>query len=123
MAGSARDFLKFLSAVQSGGAPILKPSTARQMMSNQIGALRLTSVYRPALGFGFGGAVLMDAALGGTPQAAGTWQWGGVYGHHWYVDPVNRLTVVAMTNTALEGFNGRFVGELMEAVYSSAAAS
>lgn len=119
MAGTARDFLTFLAAVQSGGAPILTPATARQMMSNQIGPLRLTSVDQPAWGFGFGGAVLVEPAPGGTPQAPGTWQWGGVYGHHWYVDPVNQLTVVAMTNTALEGFNGRFVGELMEAVYGA----
>jgi CubicO group peptidase (beta-lactamase class C family) len=117
MAGTARDFLELLSAVQSGGAPILKPATARQMMTNQIDGLRLTSVNDPAWGFGFGGAVLMDSAQAGTPQGTGTWQWGGVYGHHWYVDPVNRLTVVAMTNTALEGFNGRFVGDLMKAVY------
>jgi CubicO group peptidase (beta-lactamase class C family) len=117
MAGTARDFHKFLAALHSGGAPILQPTTAREMMRNQIGALRLTSLQQPALGFGFGGAVLMDSALARTPQAGGTWQWGGVYGHHWYVDPVNRLTVVAMTNTTLEGFVGGFVGELMQAVY------
>jgi CubicO group peptidase (beta-lactamase class C family) len=117
MAGTARDFLSLLTALQSDRNPILKPTTARQMMTNQIGPLRLTAVQQPALGFGFGGAVLMDSALAGTPQATGTWNWGGVYGHHWYVDPVNRLTVVAMTNTALEGMIGGFVGELMEAVY------
>jgi len=117
MAGTARDFLTLLTALQSDRAPILKPTTVRQMMSNQIGALRLTAFQQPALGFGFGGAVLMDSALAGTPQATGTWQWGGVYGHHWYVDPVNRVTVVAMTNTALEGMVGGFVGELMAAVY------
>ncbi|HEU4689307.1 MAG TPA: serine hydrolase domain-containing protein [Vicinamibacterales bacterium] len=116
MAGTARDFLKFLAALQSDGA-LLKPSTTRQMMSNQIGALRLTSVRQPASAFGFGGAVLMDPALAGTPQGEGTWNWGGVYGHHWYVDPVNRLTVIALTNTALEGMVGGFVGELMNAVY------
>jgi hypothetical protein len=32
-------------------------------------------------------------------------------------DPVNRVTVVAMTNTALEGMLGGFVSELMKAVY------
>jgi CubicO group peptidase (beta-lactamase class C family) len=118
MAGTARDFLTLLTSLQSDRAPILKPTTVRQMMSNQIGALRLTAFQQPALGFGFGGAVLMEPALAGTPQAAGTWQWGGVYGHHWYVDPVNRLTVIAMTNTALEGMVGAFVGELMKAVYA-----
>lgn len=117
MAGTPRDLLELLTAVHSGGAPILKPETARQMVTNQIGGLRLTSVSQPAWGFGFGGAVLMDSTLAGTPQGAGTWQWGGVYGHNWYVDPVSRLTVVAMTNTVLEGFNGRFVGDLMQAVY------
>jgi CubicO group peptidase (beta-lactamase class C family) len=118
MAGTAREFLELLTALQSDRPPILKPTTVRQMMSNQIGALRLTTVQQPAWGFGFGGAVLVDSAAGGTPQAAGTWQWGGVYGHHWYVDPVNRLTVVAMTNTALEGMIGSFVGDLMGAVYA-----
>jgi CubicO group peptidase (beta-lactamase class C family) len=117
MAGTARDFQKLMTALQSDGAPVLKPETARQMRSNQIGALRLTAVQQPAWGFGFGGAVLMESVAAGTPQAAGTWQWGGVYGHHWYVDPVNRLTVIALTNTALEGMAGGFVAELMEAVY------
>ena len=119
MAGTARDFLRLLTALQSDGT-FLKPATARQMMSNQIGALRITTDPRPAWGFGFGGAVLMDPTLAATPQAAGTWNWGGAYGHHWYVDPVNRLTLVAMTNTALEGMVGGFVGELREAVYGGA---
>lgn len=117
MAGTAADFLGFLAALQSGGGPILRPASTRQMMANQIGALRITTDEKPAWGFGFGGAVLMDAALAGTPQGLGTWKWGGVYGHHWFVDPVNRLTVIALTNTAIEGMAGGFVGQLMTAVY------
>ena len=119
MAGTAGDFMKLLAALQSDDGPILKPTSTHQMMSNQIGALRITTEEKPAWGFGFGGAVLMDAALAGTPQAAGTWKWGGVYGQHWYIDPVNRLTVIAMTNTAIEGMVGGFVGKLMSAVYGS----
>ena len=119
MAGTAGDFLKFLVALQTDSA-LLKPATARQMMSNQIGALRITTEPKPAWGFGFGGAVLMDSTMAETPQAEGTWKWGGAYGHHWYVDPVNRLTVVALTNTTLEGMVGGFVGELREAVYGGA---
>ena len=117
MAGTAGDFLKFLAALLSGGNPILKSTTVRQMMSNQSGALRTTTEQTPSWGFGFGGSVLMDPALAGTPQAAGTWKWGGVYGHHWYIDPANRLTVIALTNTALEGMVGGFVGDLRAAVY------
>jgi len=117
MAGTAGDLLKLLTALGSGGAPILQPTSTRQMMTNQIGALRITTEEKPAWGFGFGGAVLMDAALAGTPQGLGTWKWGGVYGHHWYVDPVNGLTVIATTSTAIEGMAGGFVGQLMAAVY------
>ena len=119
MAGTAGDLLRLLAALQSGGAPILQPASTRQMMTNQIGALRITTEEKPAWGFGFGGAVLMDAALAGTPQGLGTWKWGGVYGHHWYVDPVSRLTVIATTGTAIEGMVGGFVGQLMAAVYGS----
>ncbi len=117
MAGTAGDFLTFLEAVRQGGAPILKPESARAMMSNQIGALRVLFEPVPAWGFGFGGAVLVDPQLADTPQSAGTWKWGGVYGHHWFVDPVKRLTVVALTNTAFEGTMGRFADELLRAVY------
>jgi CubicO group peptidase (beta-lactamase class C family) len=41
------------------------------------------------------------------------------YGHHWYVDRQNRLTVVALSNTAIEGMVGGFVGELRNAVYGN----
>jgi CubicO group peptidase (beta-lactamase class C family) len=117
LAGTAGDLLIFLEAIRSGGGAILTPQSAGAMMSNQIGALRITTETTPSWGFGFGGAVLMDRELAGTPQANGTWKWGGVYGHHWYVDPVNRLTVVALTNTAIEGMAGGFVAELRSAVY------
>lgn len=33
----------------------------------------------PGWGFGFGGAVLVDAALAATPQNNGTMQWGRVW--------------------------------------------
>jgi CubicO group peptidase (beta-lactamase class C family) len=119
MAGTATDFLRFLEAVRQGGAPVLSKDAAGAMMTNQIGALRINVEPTPASGFGFGGAVLLDRELAGTPQAAGTWRWGGVYGHHWYVDPVNRLTVVALSNTAIEGMAGKYVTELRDAVYDA----
>lgn len=117
MAGTATDFIRFLEAIRQGGAPILEPASAAAMMSNQIGDLRLNTEPTPSWGFGFGGAVLMDRHLAGVPQANGTWKWGGVYGHHWYVDPSRRLTVTALTNTAVEGLFGKFPEELMAAVY------
>ena len=119
MAGTATDFMSFLETIRQGGGAILNPQSTHSMMSNQIGALRINLELTPSWGFGFGGAVLMDPALAGVPQSAGTWKWGGVYGHHWYVDPQRRLTVAALSNTTAEGMAGDFVGALRDAVYAT----
>ena len=63
----------------------------------------------PGWAFGFGASILTDPAAAQTPQSPGTFGWGGVWGHTWFVDPVRRLSVVSLTNTALEGMMGRYV--------------
>lgn len=115
MAGTAQDVLIFLEAVRKGGSPILKPGTVKLMMADQVGPQAQTQ--GPGWGFGFGWAVLTDPQLAGTPQAKGTIQWGGAYGHSWFVDPAHGLTVVALTNTAFEGMSGDFPRQIRDAVY------
>lgn len=117
MVGTATDFLTFLETLRRGGDPILTADSVNEMMSNQIGPLRINVESTPSWGFGFGGAVLMDPIMAQVPQGVGTWKWGGVYGHHWYIDPQNGLTVVALSNTALEGMVGGFVTGLTESIY------
>jgi len=115
MAGTARDVLTFLEAIRKGSSPILKSETVAQMMADQVGPEAQTQ--GPGWGFGFGWAVLADPEPAGTPQAKGTIQWGGAYGHSWFVDPANGLTVVALTNTAFEGMSGDFPRRIRHAVY------
>lgn len=115
MAGTAQDILVFLEAIRKSGAPILKPETVRQMMADQVGPQAQTQ--GPGWGFGYGWAVLVDPQLAGTPQGKGTIQWGGAYGHNWFVDPARRLSVVALTNTAVEGMSGAYPREVRDAVY------
>jgi len=115
MAGTAHDVLTFLEAIRKGGSPILKPETVEQMMADQVGPQAQTQ--GPGWGFGYGWAVLADPGPAGTPQAKGTIQWGGAYGHSWFVDPANGLTVVALTNTAFEGMSGDFPRQIRDAVY------
>ena len=116
MVGTAPDVMRLLEAVRTGGKPILKAATAESMMRNQIGSVVGPG---PGVGFGFGGAVVVDPATAHTPQSPGTWQWGGVYGHNWFVDPTRKLTVVAFTNTAPEGLFGKFSTDLRDAVYEN----
>lgn len=116
MVGTAPDVMRLLETIRTGGKPILSKATTVSMMSNQIGSL---TGPQPGIGFGFGGAVVVDPAAAKTPQSSGTWQWGGVYGHTWFVDPTRKLTVVAFTDTALEGLWGKFPTDVRDAVYES----
>jgi CubicO group peptidase (beta-lactamase class C family) len=120
MIGSAPNVLRLLEAVRKGGQPILSTATAASMMRDQLGSLVGPG---PGNGFGFGGSIVVDPAAARTCQSAGTWSWGGVYGHTWFVDPARKVTVVALTNTALEGMAGKFPGEIRDAVCEAIPAS
>jgi CubicO group peptidase (beta-lactamase class C family) len=115
MAGTAGDFLTFLEALRRGGEGLLRPDTVRMMTSNAIGDLPM--LMGPGWGFGLGVAVLKDPVAANVSQGPGTWRWGGVYGHHWFVDPKHELSVVVLTNTALVGMIGEFPDALGRALY------
>jgi CubicO group peptidase (beta-lactamase class C family) len=114
MAGTAGDVLALLEAVRTGGAPVIGPASVAALTTNAIGDLDLGD---PSAGFGLGVSVLKDPPPAGTPQPPGTWQWGGVYGHSWFVDPQRGVTVVILTNTAVAGMAGAFPEAVRDAVY------
>jgi len=116
MIGSAPDVLRLLEAVRKGGAPVLSKATTDEMFRNQIAGL---PGMQPGVGFGFGGALVVDPATAKTSQSAGTMYWGGVYGHSWSVDPAKKITIVALTNTAPDGMAGKFPDGISGAVYAA----
>lgn len=118
MSGAALDVARFLDAVRAGGSPMVSQPTAAAMLSNQIGALRVLFDPTGSTAFGFGGAVVLNPAATGSPLSPGTWQWGGVWGHSWFVDPARRMTIVNLTNTMLEGMNGRLPRDVQIAATS-----
>ena len=63
--------------------------------------------------------MLLDPQAAQAPQGRGTWLWGGVYGHSWFVDPGAQVSCVLLTNTALEGMSGRLTVDLRNAVYET----
>ncbi|NBJ34857.1 serine hydrolase [Serratia fonticola] len=115
MVGDADDVLRLVETLRNGSDGVLQPETAALMRQPHVGAQ--AEIQGPGWGFGFGGAVLVDAALAATPQNNGTMQWGGVYGHSWFYDPVAQLSVVALTNTAIEGMSGLYPVQIRDAVY------
>ncbi|MDX8524824.1 serine hydrolase domain-containing protein [Mesorhizobium sp. MSK_1335] len=114
MNGTAGDVLKLLETLRKGGGPVIRRETARAMTADAIVGIETT---RPGWGWGLGFAVLRDPAAAQTPQAVGTWRWGGVYGHSWFVDPTRDLTVVLLTNTAIAGMAGAFPDAVRDAIY------
>ena len=115
MNGKALDIVRMLDAIRAGGAPILSKETTQQMMSNQVGPLRILFDPTGNTAFGFGGSILLNPAASGSALSAGSWPWGGVWGHSWFVDPTRKLTIVNLTNTTLEGMAGQLPGDVQRA--------
>jgi len=119
MLGTAGDTLRLLETLRRGGAPIAPEALVAEMGRDQIGGLPVTGW--PGWGHGLGFSVLRDPKVAGTPESPGTWRWGGAYGHSWFVDTKEKLSVVAFTNTAFEGMSGggRFPQDLCRAIYGA----
>ncbi|WNG37742.1 beta-lactamase family protein [Archangium violaceum] len=117
MVGTAGDYLKFLEALRTGGTSVLKADTVAQLVTDQVGPQAASA--GPGWGFGLGVGVLVDPVTAKSPQSAGTFHWMGAYGHNWFVDPKQGLTVIVLTNTTFEGMWGAFPVAVRDAVYDA----
>jgi CubicO group peptidase (beta-lactamase class C family) len=117
MAGTGPDFMTLIEALRTGGGPILSRETVATGLANQTSQLK--QAQGPGWGFSYFGAWLDDPALAGSPAARGTNRWGGIYGHNWFLDPENGLSVVSMSNTGIEGCDGPFKDQVRDAVYAA----
>ncbi|MDL2399887.1 serine hydrolase domain-containing protein [Rhizobium mayense] len=117
MAGTASDILAILEAIRKDGTPLLNADTVKTMVTDQAGGHMQTQ--QAGFGFGYGWSVVTDPVAAQAPFSKGTIKWGGVYGHSWFVDPQKKLTVVALTNTAIEGMWGQFTIDLRDAIYAA----
>lgn len=113
MATTAADFLGFLESMLHGGGPVLTPATAANALRNQMGFER-----EPGQAFSFLGSYTIDPNRAGHPWAAGTNNWGGIYGHVWSIDPINRISMVSLSNTAFYGGELEYPRALRRAVYT-----
>ncbi|MES2046256.1 MAG: serine hydrolase domain-containing protein [Pseudomonadota bacterium] len=128
---SARDYDRFLHALQNygtlDGVRVLKPETARLMMSNLLpagvtfGGVAATTggtTAGPKMGFGAGGSVYLEDAPGGGSK--GTYGWGGAAGTIAYVDPVRHIRGTVMVNY-FPGERWGLRSEVVPALFADAA--
>ena len=120
MAGTVGDFCQLLESLRTGQL-FDHAETRAQAFSNL--TPQLPFAVSPGWQFSPLGAWLASPAEAASPCGAGTVRWGGIYGHSWFIDPAAELTVVAMTNTGLEGSDGAWPLAIRDAFYPGASVS
>ncbi|MXO89884.1 serine hydrolase domain-containing protein [Pontixanthobacter aquaemixtae] len=107
---TASDYNRFctmlLNKGQFEGGQIIAPKTLDLMTANHLpGGADLTEMSQSLFseannagtGFGLGFAVVVDPARTLMPASMGEFYWGGAYSTAFFVDPVERITMVFMT--------------------------
>lgn len=110
LVSTSRDYTRFTWMLLNGGeydgARLLSPRTVRLMTRNHLpGGVDLQAYGRPlfaevrydGVGFGLGFATLLDPAVAKVAGNAGEFNWGGLASTAFWVDPVDEITVVFMT--------------------------
>jgi CubicO group peptidase (beta-lactamase class C family) len=105
--GTAQDYLAFLRMLlnegRHGGITLLKPETVRMMQAEQLGGLPVTRMTTLAphdshdiepffgldVGWNLAGMLMREAGPNGRPP--GSWGWGGLANCYFWVDPINRV--------------------------------
>ena len=100
LVSSARDFMRFGAMLLGGGAldgvRVLRPETARLMVSDLLPNGLFGRSGSGARGFGAGGAVVLPGDTS-TLGAPGSFGGGGAAGTIWTLDPANRLVWLFMS--------------------------
>jgi len=115
MLSTADDYLVLLEALREGGGVLLSKVLIGEMAAIQTGDLQLQGW--PGRGFGLGFTVLRDPQAADSPESIGTWRLHSACGHSWFVDPLKRLSGVALTNTAGNTTDSALAVLLRNAVY------
>jgi CubicO group peptidase (beta-lactamase class C family) len=110
LVSTTRDYTRFswmlLSGGELDGARLLSPRTVRYMTRNHLpgnadlqrfGRQLFAETRYDGVGFGLGFAVMVDAAAAKTIASEGEFNWGGMASTAFWVDPVEDLTAVFMT--------------------------
>jgi CubicO group peptidase (beta-lactamase class C family) len=110
LASSVADYHRFCRMLLNGGAldgvQIISPKTLELMTANHLpGGQDLTQMSKSlfseaemaGIGFGLGFATTIDSAATLTPCSTGDFYWGGMYSTAFFVDPVEDIIMIFMT--------------------------
>ncbi|MEN9316745.1 MAG: hypothetical protein RIS35_3138, partial [Pseudomonadota bacterium] len=85
------DMIALIRSLIPGGPTILRTETIERMMQNQLPEgtfIRFPTIGEAkGKGFGLGGAVTVAASSIDPPDSISEFQWGGIAGTHWWINP------------------------------------
>tara|TARA_R110002110_G_scaffold68424_29_gene185195 strand:- start:13 stop:1218 length:1206 start_codon:yes stop_codon:yes gene_type:complete len=104
LVGTIDDYLKFAEMLRTGGQGLLSPHTLSFMMRNHLtgdiaslGPSSFAEQPMEGMGFGLGGAVVLDPGRARVPGSVGDFSWGGMASTFFWVDRTLDLSVVFFT--------------------------
>lgn len=108
LVGTIDDYMKFVEMLRRGGTcdggRLLSPETLRFMMRNHLpgeiasmGPQSFAEQPMEGMGFGLGGAVVLDPARARCAGHVGDFSWGGMASTFFWMDPVADMSVVFFT--------------------------
>jgi CubicO group peptidase (beta-lactamase class C family) len=101
LTSTALDYAIFCQMYLNGGTyngvRILSPHTIRMMTSNQVGTLSMGKPNDPNR-FGLGFGVYTKGSEAVTPAQEGSFDWGGMFATHFWIDPKSELACVFLRN-------------------------
>jgi CubicO group peptidase (beta-lactamase class C family) len=96
LSSTVDDYAAFLQMMLNGGSynghRFLKPETVKLITQNQLG-----DVNQGLNKFGLGFSIITPQAAAQTGQTAGSYEWGGIFGTDYWVDPTEKLVVLLYT--------------------------
>ncbi|GAA4432383.1 serine hydrolase domain-containing protein [Ravibacter arvi] len=118
LSSTAYDYAMFLQMLLNrgryNGHQIMSPTTVKMFTANQIGHLT-EGKNNFSLGFG----ITTEAQALKLPMAAGTFDWGGAFGTQYWVDPVEGIVGVVITQKQPSSWGGELSGKFKAAVYQA----
>lgn len=104
LVGTIDDYMAFAECLRNKGQGLISPSTADFMMSNHLpgdiaslGPASFAEQPMEGMGFGIGGAVVIDPARSRVPSSIGDFSWGGMASTFFWVDRLHDVSVVLFT--------------------------
>ena len=101
LSSTAPDYARFLQMLLNGGAldgvRLLSPTTVDLMTSDHTGTVPSAVVQPGSGGFGLGFAIAGEPNVDGEIGSAGAYTWRGLFNTMFWVDPVEELIGIMMT--------------------------